>query len=107
MLLKCNNKDCRRLAEVKLDPETNEVICCDCGEVIKDVTEFVKVTLRSNKQFVKRAKGNSNFNVECSSCKKKVCPIPKDKSFICPECFAQIKLSKAFENVLRSSIKSK
>lgn len=105
MLLQCNNKECRRISQVKLDPESNEVVCCDCGNVIKNVTEFVKVTLRSNKEFVKKGKISDRFNVKCNSCGRTVTPILKDKVFVCSECFAKMALSKPFESLLRQNIK--
>jgi predicted RNA-binding Zn-ribbon protein involved in translation (DUF1610 family) len=89
------------MAEVKLDPDTDEVICLQCGDPIKTVTSFIKVELRTKKQFVKRASSSSSFAVQCGKCGKKVRPIPDGKGFNCPECKAKIAVSKAFENVLR------
>lgn len=96
-----------QLAEVKLNPLTDEVICGECGGSIKNVTQFIKINLRANKQFVKTGT-RSNFNVKCSKCGRNVGPIVNDKNQItCPECKAEIKLSKAFENVFRQSTRNK
>ncbi len=105
MLIQCNNQGCRQLAEVKLDPATNEVICGECGNAIKNITEFTKVNLRANKQFVKKGTG-STFNVKCAKCGRLVGPVLNAKNqTTCPECGAEIKLSKAFENVFRESLR--
>jgi len=103
MLIQCNNKGCGQLAEVKLDPATNEVICMECSNPIKSVTNFVKANLRANKQFVKKGTG-SNFNVKCAKCGRTVGPVLDEKNqIVCPNCNALITLSKAFENVFRQS----
>lgn len=106
MLIQCTNKGCRQLADVLLDPETNEVICTLCQNPIANITDFVKRTLRANKQFVKRKNTGSNFNAKCAACGQIVAPeIDKDNKIVCTKCRAEIKLSKAFENVFRQSYK--
>jgi len=105
MLLQCTNKGCRQLADVLLDPDTNEVICVLCGKPIANITDFVKRNLRATKQFIKRNTG-SNFNIKCAACGRTVCPkLEKDNKLYCSQCSAEIKLSKAFENVFRESLK--
>jgi len=104
MLLTCNNKGCRKLTEAKLDPETNEIICSDCGMIISGLTDFVKNTLRSNKDFVKKTKGQK-FAVECKKCSKNSTPILIKNKYCCPECKEPLVLSRFFENALRDYIK--
>lgn len=108
MLLQCTNGKCRQMAEVKLDPVTDEVICLQCGNPIKTVTSFIKVQLRTQKQFIKRAKDNQAFSIQCPKCGKKVVPAPINKElteFKCPECQSKFSLTKAFENVLREQLR--
>jgi len=102
MLLTCPNKECRKLSDVKLNEKTNEVVCESCGNVIPNVTSFVKNNLRANKEFIKVGT-KSNFNVKCSKCGRVVGPLLVNNKVTCPDCKGEITLSKAFENVFRES----
>lgn len=83
-LLTCSH--CRTTKECKLDPETDEVICMDCGKVVQGVSPFFVNTMKAGKEFIQKKK--EAFSFKCSKCQKmKKALLSKDASHaICEEC---------------------
>lgn len=102
MLLKCNNAGCFNLSDVKLDQESNEIICLACGKSLKNMTETTKKMLRDAKEFLKKDKPRGAFSVNCKNCKRTVTPLRQKKGnkYFCPECEKELELSEAFKNAI-------
>lgn len=72
MLLRCNPK-CKMsdgTTEGLLDPDSNEVVCTECGDLLKNVSEFTKRSMKSQGKILKKAKKAFVFN--CKTCEKDV-----------------------------------
>lgn len=65
MLLTCSNKGCYSQDYHKLDKDSNDVICVSCGGPV-EVTKYVKASLLSQGQIIKKAK--STLESKCPSC---------------------------------------
>jgi len=105
MLLTCNNKNCNKLNDAKINPQTKEVICGECNKPISNITEFTKNVLITNKEFTQSHDEKQKFSIECTKCGKKLTPKCVDKKFVCAKCGEALKISQVFENVLRDYIK--
>ena len=88
MLLLCDK--CNVQGECKLNRETNEVICTQCGGVVANVTEQMKQAMRSNKDFIEEDK--PAFAFFCPSCQKRQpCVVRRDgQAVICRVCKTEI-----------------
>lgn len=95
-------KTCKRLSEICLDKQDDNVYCKDCDQQITDITIFVKNNLKISKVFREPKKKNAAFEVVCSSCQKKTVPQLKDNKVFCLHCKAELKLSSHFLNALKS-----
>lgn len=70
--LTCTNKGCYATGYHKLDLDSGDVICEDCGQVV-DVSPYMKKILKSNGQTFKKAK--TAQEVVCPHCKKADVPV--------------------------------
>lgn len=66
MLLHCNAK-CHTSVTGLLDPDTNEVVCGDCGEIISNVSEYAKNSMKISGD-VLRSKNRKAFVFNCETC---------------------------------------
>lgn len=82
----CDNKGCGKSQEPYLDKETDQVYCAECGETIKNVTQFAKNSMRGMSQFKKTVKAQQAFSVKCESCSKTAQPKLLKKTLLCPHC---------------------
>lgn len=72
MLLNCNAR-CKKsdgMTDGSLDPESNDVICNTCGDILTNVSGYTKQTLKQNKDIIKKSK--KAFMFDCKNCHKKV-----------------------------------
>jgi len=73
MLLRCN-QGCKLSdgnTEGSLDLETNNVVCNLCGDNLKNVSDFAKLSMK-NIGDVKRKNNKKAFVFGCNTCNKKV-----------------------------------
>jgi len=105
----CDNKGCGEHQTPKIDKETNEVICDECGKPISNVTDFFKRQLISFGQIVRNEKTQRAFSVKCTKCNKEDQPIlNSDGDIQCAHCkhvFGD-ELSKPFKNTLKQFLRN-
>jgi hypothetical protein len=73
MLLRCN-KGCKKSdgnTEGSLNIDTNDVECKLCGEVLSDVSQFTKISMK-NIGDIKRNNNKKAFIFNCNTCSKPV-----------------------------------
>jgi len=85
-LICCDNKGCFQNMEPMLDTNTDEVICTECGKIIKSVTNFTKTQMKSLGQTKKAPPPSKAFSVECRFCGAVAPPIKKGKQVYCSSC---------------------
>lgn len=66
MLLSCTNKGCFSHDHHQLDPDSNEVICLDCGESLKNVPKPTLSVLKSLGQIQRKSKMGMQYT--CKAC---------------------------------------
>lgn len=101
----CDNKGCKKEQSPLLDTETNDVICAECNQPIKTVTEFAKRQMKTLGQVLRKKKTRSAYAVKCSSCNVESTPVIKDDELACSSCSSKLNLSKPFERIVRAAIK--
>ena len=73
MIVRCNPK-CRYsdgFTDASLDVDSNEAMCNECGEVLKDVSEFTRLAMKTNGDII-RSKNRKAFMFPCLTCDKSV-----------------------------------
>jgi|SRR5579885_1042993 len=101
----CNNKGCGKQMEPYLDPKDDKVYCSECNKEMTNVTHFVKVQMKSLKQF--RPKNQVSFGVKCQKCGKEARPKLVGEDIVCPACGkSHDHLSEPFKIMLREKLKT-
>lgn len=101
----CPHKGCRDQMEPYLDTDTNLVYCSSCDQEIPNITHFVKIQMKSFKQF--RKKKTISFSVKCQKCSKEDRPKIVNDQIICSFCKAEhAHLSEPFKILLKDKLKS-
>ena len=70
MNLNCNPKCKQITTSGALDPETNNVICNKCGDILTNVSDYTKTIMRQNKDVIIKTK--KAFEFKCRACGKDV-----------------------------------
>jgi len=92
-------------SEAKLDRESKEVICEECGNPIKGITPFMKKSLESVGQ-VLRSKMKQAFQSACKNCNQtRPLYVKEDKAY-CKICNNQVMVSAAFLNGLKQHLEN-
>lgn len=104
MLITCTTKGCLSTTEAKLDRETGEVICENCGNPIIGITPFMKKTLSSIGQ-VLRNRTKQAFQANCPNCNQNRSLYIKEGKAYCKVCNTQVVVSAAFLNGLKQYLK--
>src|SRR5580698_6084573 len=101
----CSNKGCGKIQEPYLDVKDDKVYCSLCDKEIPGITYFVKVQMKSNKQF--RQKQNKPFAVKCQRCGKEDRPKLVGKDIVCVGCNKSLDhLSEPFKIMLREKLRT-
>lgn len=101
----CTTKGCGKIQEPYLDPQTNTVHCSLCDNEIVNLTSFVKVQMKSAKQFKQRQA--KPFAVKCAKCGKEERPQIVDNDIVCGVCLKPMdNLSPIFKNMLKEKLKT-
>ena len=101
----CNNKKCGQTMEPYIDIDTDKVYCSSCENEILNITHFVKVQMKSLKQYKKKQK--ISFSIKCSNCSKESVPKLNNNDFICNNCNKIItNISEPFKLILKDKIKN-
>lgn len=67
-LLHCNH--CHTTRDCKLDPDNDNVICMECGNVVEGVSPFFVNTMKSRREYV--SKKREAFRFMCDKCNKEM-----------------------------------
>lgn len=103
--MSCTNKGCGKIMEPYLDVKEDKVYCSLCDKELQNITYFVKVQMKSLKQF--RQKQNKPFSVICKKCKKEDRPKLVGQDIVCSGCNKLLDhLSEPFKIVLREKLKT-
>lgn len=95
MLINCTTKGCLQATEAKLNRETGEVICENCGNPIENITPFTKKALNSIGQ-VLRGTTKKAFQALCDQCKvHRPLYINEGKAY-CEKCGNHVPVTTAF-----------
>lgn len=94
-LLNCTTKGCLQSSEAKLDRDTGEVICENCGNPIQGLSDMMKRSLDSMGQ-VLRKKKIQPFQQYCQSCKNNQGLTVKGNNAHCATCDTQVQVTPAF-----------
>ena len=102
MLITCSQ--CRTQVEGKLNPDTDQVICLECGEEITSVTDFTKASMRRSRDFIQESRRAFSFhNAECPD-QKPSCPskLSEDgKTVVCEKCGIPFETTVYMKNVMK------
>lgn len=101
----CDNKGCHKYQAPALDTDTNQVLCTECNQEIKSITDFAKRQMKGLNQIVKK-KSQSTFGVKCHKCNKHGTPVSIDDEFCCGSCQTVLKLSTPFILMLKENLKA-
>lgn len=104
VIISCDNKGCFKSQEALLDLATNEVVCCECGKDIKNISTFTKRTLKDTGQ-IKKDNNFKAYGVKCVKCNKMSSPLrtPANK-IICSLCSEELELSTAYKTMLLQTL---
>ena len=106
MLLDCETKGCRQKTEAKLNVETNEVICDECGNVITKITKFTKKALKDVGQIL-RSRSKQPFQALCKTCNESRQLFIEDDKAYCRKCNTQVMITAAFFRGLKFHLADK
>ena len=100
MLINCTTRGCLQQTEAKLNRETQEVICEECGNPIQNITSFTKRTLASIGQ-VLRSTEKKPFQAYCPQCNTHRSLFVKDNKAYCTVCGNIVNIPPAFLHGLK------
>ena len=101
----CSNKGCGKIMEPYLDVKDDKVYCSLCDKELPGITYFVKVQMKSLKQF--RQRQPKPFSVKCQSCGKEDRPKLVGQDIVCVACNKPLDhLSEPFKIVLREKLRT-
>ncbi len=100
MLIDCTTKGCLKLTEAKLNKDTGDVICEECGNAIIGITPYMKKVLENSRQTISSVKKQA-FQAMCMSCQKSQPLVIKGNNAHCKDCGAQVQISASFMQGLK------
>ena len=106
MLVRCN-LPCRLSdgqTDASLDPESNEAICNSCGDILPNISDFTKLSMKSNGDIL-RKKANKAFSFACQTCDKKVRVFSEENALIGDPCISDNDCSFNLTDSMISAIK--
>lgn len=100
MLIMCDNKNCMKSNDAKLNSETLEVICQECKRPIRNVSDTMKRVLKSSGQIV-RDEQIKAFMMGCKSCNANRQVVLDDKdNTVCSVCMKPINVHPAMRQAI-------
>ncbi len=101
----CSTKGCGKTMEPYLDISDNKVYCSNCNSEIPNITSFVKLQMKQNKQF--KQKQTKTFSVKCIKCNKDEQPKILNNEVVCGACSKSLdNLTPIFKNMLKEKLKT-
>jgi DNA-directed RNA polymerase subunit RPC12/RpoP len=99
-------RQCKKDVDPVLDTKLNIIVCPDCLEEFKNMSEFIKIQLKTFSQTLKPKKSKKAFSVRCHLCQFESPPIMKSHDlFVCASCGQELKLTEPFKQLVRENIK--
>jgi len=74
MLVRCNLK-CRLSdgqTDASLDVDSNKAMCNTCGDVLTDISEYTRLSMKANGDVLRSSKSRKAFVFPCNTCSKDV-----------------------------------
>lgn len=105
-LIQCNNQGCFQLQSSQLDVSTNQVICMNCGNEIKNITDFAKQQLKRSGQITGKNKSQKSHAIKCTHCQLIDLPKIENDSFLCVGCNKELDISIPFKKLLKEYFKN-
>jgi hypothetical protein len=100
MMLNCDNASCHKSGDHRLDIKTMEVICCECGKVINNISAIMKNTLKQLGQII-RSDTKKAFQMACKSCNaNREVILDASTNTVCKVCGAEIKVHAAMKQAM-------
>lgn len=100
MLIACDNKGCMQSSNALLNVKTLKVICGECGQAIKGVSEPMKRTLKSFGQIL-RDDERKAFMMACKNCNaNREVVLDNDNNTVCRVCQGEIKVHAAMKQAI-------
>ena len=100
MLINCDNKGCMQSTNALLDVVSMKVICGNCGEPIKNISEPMKRTLKSFGQ-VLRNEEKKAFMMACKNCNaNREIVLSQDNKTVCKVCNSEVKVHAAMKQAI-------
>jgi len=101
----CTNKGCGKIQEPYLNPVDSKVYCSLCDGEITNITHFVKIQMKSMKQF--RQRKPKPFAVKCGACNREEQPQIVQDEVVCGACSGPLNnLSPIFKNMLKEKLRT-
>jgi hypothetical protein len=101
----CTTKGCSKIQEPYIDPKTDKVYCSVCDSEITNLTSFVKVQMKSMKQY--KQKTAKPFATKCSKCNREEQPKIVADDVVCGACLQPLNnLSPIFKNMLKEKLRT-
>jgi predicted RNA-binding Zn-ribbon protein involved in translation (DUF1610 family) len=99
-------RNCKADVDPVLNTKSDEVVCPMCGEVLPNMSSFIKIQLKAFGQVKKVEKPKKAFSVKCKKCEAEAPPRVKTKDlFVCAVCGEELILMPAFKNLVLENIK--
>lgn len=101
MLIVCDK--CNAQADCKMDKETGDIICTECGGVVEKVTPFIRQAMKTSKDFLET--GKQAFSFVCEACsKRQPCVVTRDgQKVVCSICKTEIQnVSPFFKSTMKN-----
>lgn len=100
MLINCDNKGCSKSTEALLNVETNEVICQECGQPIKNISNIMKRTLKATGNII-RSNLKKAFMMACRTCNaNREVVLDASTNTVCKVCGTEIKVQAAMKQAM-------
>jgi len=107
IMINCDNKKCMKNTAANLNTTSDEVICEECNQSIKNVTIFTKRQLKQFGQTIKHKKVIEPYSIKCEHCEAEATPSMKNDKFYCSTCKKELmKISQIFRNTLKEALKT-
>lgn len=101
----CALKGCGKIMEPYLDPKSDKVYCSLCDGELPNITHFVKIQMKSLKQF--KQKTAKPFAVKCGKCGREERPKIVKDDIVCGICGKPLDhLSPVFKHMLKEQLKT-
>lgn len=101
----CQLKNCGKEMEPMIDPDTEEVFCSACGQVMEGINYFTKMSLKTLGQYKRAKNPEEAYAIPCNACKTTARPVIENDKVVCAKCKQEHKLAPVFAQMLKSNLR--